>query len=76
MERTSHQPPPLCCAQADNDFKWSDLVARNNSELLANLGNFINRWAAAPAARCPVLPCAASARGCGVGVKAFETHVA
>ena len=29
--------------QSDTDFKWSDLVARNNSELLANLGNFINR---------------------------------
>eukprot|EP00798_Chlamydomonas_sp_ICE-L_P027669 gene27669-7310_t len=29
--------------QADTDFKWSDLVAKNNSELMANLGNFINR---------------------------------
>ena len=29
--------------QSDTDFKWSDLVAKNNSELLANLGNFINR---------------------------------
>jgi len=29
--------------QQDTDFKWSDLQARNNSELLANLGNFINR---------------------------------
>ncbi|EFJ45231.1 hypothetical protein VOLCADRAFT_82392 [Volvox carteri f. nagariensis] len=29
--------------QADTDFKWSDLAAKNNSELLANLGNFINR---------------------------------
>ncbi|KAK9807550.1 hypothetical protein WJX72_002305 [[Myrmecia] bisecta] len=29
--------------QSDTDFKWSDLAARNNSELLANLGNFINR---------------------------------
>lgn len=27
----------------DTDFKWSDLAARNNSELLNNLGNFINR---------------------------------
>ncbi|GLI66830.1 hypothetical protein VaNZ11_010807, partial [Volvox africanus] len=29
--------------QADTDFKWSDLAAKNNSELLANLGNFVNR---------------------------------
>ena len=29
--------------QSDTDFKWSDLAAKNNSELLANLGNFINR---------------------------------
>jgi methionyl-tRNA synthetase len=29
--------------QSDTDFKWSDLQARNNGELLANLGNFINR---------------------------------
>ncbi|KAK9825825.1 hypothetical protein WJX81_000084 [Elliptochloris bilobata] len=28
---------------ADADFKWSDLAAKNNSELLANLGNFVNR---------------------------------
>lgn len=28
---------------ADTDFKWSDLAAKNNGELLANLGNFINR---------------------------------
>jgi methionyl-tRNA synthetase len=27
----------------DTDFKWSDLQARNNGELLANLGNFVNR---------------------------------
>ncbi|KAG1675465.1 hypothetical protein FOA52_001764 [Chlamydomonas sp. UWO 241] len=29
--------------QSDCDFKWSDLQARNNSELLANVGNFANR---------------------------------
>ena len=29
--------------QQDTDFKWSDLAARNNSELMANVGNFINR---------------------------------
>lgn len=27
----------------DSSFSWSDLVTRNNSELLNNLGNFINR---------------------------------
>jgi methionyl-tRNA synthetase len=29
----------------DTDFKWADLQARNNNELLKNLGNFINRCA-------------------------------
>ncbi|KAI8463720.1 MAG: tRNA synthetases class I (M)-domain-containing protein [Monoraphidium minutum] len=28
---------------ADTDFKWSDLQARTNSELLKNLGNLVNR---------------------------------
>lgn len=27
----------------DSSFSWNDLVARNNSELLNNLGNFLNR---------------------------------
>jgi methionyl-tRNA synthetase len=27
----------------DNDFTWKDFQARNNNELVANLGNFINR---------------------------------
>jgi methionyl-tRNA synthetase len=27
----------------DNDFTWSDFQARNNNELLAILGNFVNR---------------------------------
>lgn len=27
----------------DADFRWADLAQRNNSELLKNLGNFINR---------------------------------
>merc|ERR1712013_708614 len=27
----------------DSAFKWEDLMTKNNSELLANLGNFINR---------------------------------
>jgi len=28
---------------ADSSFKWDDLMLKNNSELLANLGNFCNR---------------------------------
>ncbi|KAK9474357.1 tRNA synthetases class I (M)-domain-containing protein [Dipodascopsis tothii] len=28
---------------ADTMFSWRDFIARNNSELLANLGNFVNR---------------------------------
>ena len=28
---------------SDTDFKWDDFVARNNNELLANLGNLVNR---------------------------------
>jgi methionyl-tRNA synthetase len=27
----------------DSDFSWADFQARNNNELVANLGNFINR---------------------------------
>lgn len=27
----------------DSDFAWSDFQARNNNELVANLGNFVNR---------------------------------
>lgn len=27
----------------DSSFSWNDLAARNNSELLNNLGNFVNR---------------------------------
>ena len=27
----------------DNDFTWKDFQARNNNELVANFGNFINR---------------------------------
>ncbi len=37
----------MLCANApetkDNDFTWKDFQARNNNELLAILGNFINR---------------------------------
>lgn len=28
----------------DSTFSWSDLMLKNNSELLNNLGNFINRF--------------------------------
>ncbi|CAI8500668.1 methionine--tRNA ligase mes1 [Hanseniaspora opuntiae] len=28
---------------SDSQFSWNDFVTRNNSELLANLGNFVNR---------------------------------
>merc|ERR1712018_1057582 len=28
---------------ADTSFKWEDLMLKTNSELLANLGNFVNR---------------------------------
>ena len=31
----------------DSAFSWGDLMLKNNSELLNNLGNFINRWWAA-----------------------------
>jgi methionyl-tRNA synthetase len=34
----------------DTDFKWSDLQARNNNELLKNLGNFVNRYSSARSA--------------------------
>lgn len=27
----------------DSSFSWADLATKNNSELLNNLGNFINR---------------------------------
>ena len=28
---------------SDTDFKWDDFIAKNNNELLANLGNLVNR---------------------------------
>lgn len=28
----------------DSSFSWADLALKNNSELLNNLGNFINRY--------------------------------
>ncbi|OGX83859.1 methionine--tRNA ligase [Hymenobacter glacialis] len=39
----------VLCANApenkDNDFTWKDFQARNNNELVATLGNFVNRAA-------------------------------
>ncbi len=29
--------------QKDSTFSWEDLLTKNNSELLNNLGNFVNR---------------------------------
>lgn len=28
----------------DSAFSWTDMLFKNNSELLNNLGNFVNRW--------------------------------
>lgn len=28
----------------DSSFSWADLATKNNSELLNNLGNFVNRF--------------------------------
>ena len=33
---------------ADSAFKWEDLMLKTNSELLANLGNFVNRFECLP----------------------------
>ena len=35
--------PPNAPATKDNDFSWKDFQARNNSELVAIFGNFVNR---------------------------------
>lgn len=32
----------------DSSFSWADLATKNNSELLNNLGNFINRLGIVP----------------------------
>ena len=29
--------------KSDSEFSWADFVQKNNSELLANLGNLVNR---------------------------------
>ena len=31
------------CLKKDANFAWQDMLNKNNSELLNNLGNFINR---------------------------------
>lgn len=38
--------------QSDSQFRWSDLAARNNNELLKNLGNYCHRVLDFLAARC------------------------
>ena len=40
---------------ADSDFKWADLVAKNNSELLGNLGNFVHRALSFTHSKCALL---------------------
>jgi hypothetical protein len=52
MRNSSSQSPSNLRASAQAATKWLHLLcgarvvtqARNNSELLANLGNFVNRW--------------------------------
>lgn len=38
--------------QSDSEFRWADLAARNNNELLKNLGNFCHRVLDFVASRC------------------------
>ena len=33
----------FCKETADSQFEWRDFIAQNNNELLAKLGNFVNR---------------------------------
>ena len=44
---------------SDADFKWADFVAKNNAELLGNLGNFVHRTLSFAYARqgCSQLSC-------------------
>jgi len=35
--------PKCYYVDQDSTFSWDDLMLKNNSELLNNLGNFINR---------------------------------
>ncbi|GFH28717.1 tRNA-binding domain-containing protein [Haematococcus lacustris] len=61
--------------QQDTDFKWSDLQARTNSELLANLGNlFFN--GVVPAAHPEKGAQALAALGATVGPKVAEYYAA
>ena len=57
MGPTSVSPRESCCKSrirsadqviifeetADSQFEWRDFIAQNNNELLAKLGNFVNR---------------------------------
>ena len=63
---------------ADTDFKWADLAARCNGELLANLGNFCHRALSFAASRLGgVVPEAAPAGSAAAGaVSALTATVA
>ncbi len=41
--RAPLRPHGQCPETRDNDFTWADFQARNNNELVAILGNFVNR---------------------------------
>jgi len=59
---------------ADTDFKWADLAARTNSELLANLGNFCHRALSFAAARLGgVVPAPAAPGGAAAAAAAALT---
>jgi methionyl-tRNA synthetase len=51
--------------QSDAEFRWSDLAARNNSELLNNLGNFCHRVLDFVSKRCGGVVPQVSASGVG-----------
>jgi len=52
--------------QSDAEFRWSDLAARNNNELLNNLGNFCHRVLDFVFKRCGGVVPQVSASGVGV----------
>lgn len=52
--------------QSDSEFRWSDLAARNNSELLNNLGNFCHRVLDFVSKRCGGVVPQVSASGAGL----------
>ena len=54
----------------DSVFSWADLMAKNNSELLNNLGNFINRFVSAAIV---LFRCQLDARAVGRSLSARRT---